>query len=221
MREPPFSLFAPFAGRVAVSVFAHEEMDDATAAAAMGAKEYVSLWQVHGAETIVARLPVHRDAQADGAATDVPSLALITRWADCQNFVIYAPEHHVLGVLHAGWRGLIAGAIPEHIRLLKEEWEIDPKELYVAAGPSLCQPCAGFSDPAKELGVDAKYIDGKNVDLRRIADDQFRDAGVLPENFERSEECTQCDPESFWTYRGGHKELVQAGRSNLLVAVLR
>ena len=33
---------------------------------------------------------------------------LLLRFADCTPIVIYDPEHHALGLAHAGWRGTVA-----------------------------------------------------------------------------------------------------------------
>lgn len=159
---------------------------------------------------------------ADGIVTDRPGLALSTRSADCQSFIVFAPERSVLGVLHVGWRGLIAGAIPAFYAVLKREWNIDPRQTFVGIGPSLCPACAGFSDPVRELpNIPAAFVQGKNVDLRGAADAQLLALGLPRDHLERSLDCTCCHPEKYWTYRGGDREAVKAGHTNLLAAVLR
>jgi hypothetical protein len=222
MQREPFALFAPFADQMRVAIVARESVEDAAVAQSFATDAYVSLWQVHGTVTVVADQPVHRDVQADGAATEQKGLALMTRWADCQNFVTYAPKQGVLGILHAGWKGLIAGAIPEHFAALNRTWGIEPRDVYVAAGPSLCQRCADFSDPARELpSIDPRFVDGRCVDLRGVADDILATLGVPDHQRERHADCTRCHPDQYWTYRGGHREEVQSGRSNVLVAILQ
>src|SRR3989344_4628847 len=108
----------------------------------------VKLWQVHGNPTIAARgarentekagLSAEDLPKADGVITDQAGLHLTVRAADCQNFAIYAPEAHVAGVLHAGWRGVLADAVGHFVREMEREYDIAPAALYVAAGPSLC-----------------------------------------------------------------------------------
>ena len=184
--------------------------------------------QVHSNRTISVQHPMDATekadlsaealAKADGMITDTIGLPLVIRVADCQSFCIYAPKKRVIGALHAGWRGLVADAIEEHFNVLKREWDIEPKDVWIAAGPSLCQRCAEFTDPKKELpGIDPRFFDGRYVDLRGIADEKFRTLGVVPERIERHPDCTRCHPERYWSYRGGDRSAVQQGSSNLLL----
>jgi len=181
----------------------------------------ISLHQIHGNRTILSRVPMENTEEADGVITDQKGLFLMARAADCQNFVVYDSRLHIGGVLHAGWKGLLAGAIPEFFRVFSNAFGSDFADIFVAAGPSLCIGCAEFSDPVIELpGIDQKYFDGRHVDLQRIATDQLVSAGISPLNIERSPDCTCCHPETYLTYRGGDKSLVQSGLSNVLVLSL-
>lgn len=180
------------------------------------------LKQVHGKRVMRVDHEIKKTEEADGMITDVPGLLLCVRWADCQNFVVYEPKKKVVGVMHVGWRGLIKGIIPEFFAVLKHEWNIDASDTFVGAGASLCQKCADFSDPASELpSIDPKYIKNRTVDLQRIAIDQLLSLGVKPDHFERTSDCTRCMPETYWTYRGGHREEVKNGYTNVLAAMVR
>lgn len=182
---------------------------------------HVRLHQVHGKRTIISREPMEKPEEADGVITDTKGLHLMARAADCQNFAVYDPTLHIGGVLHAGWKGLLAGAIPEFFRVLSEEFGSDISQVFVAAGPSLCMGCAEFSNPELELpSIDQKYFNGRLVDLQKIATDQLISAGVLVENIERHPDCTCCHSEAYLTYRGGNKSNVQSGVSNVLVLSL-
>ena len=221
MIDQPFRIFDPFIDTFCIAIFAREEIDDEKAAAHLGATKTAGLHQVHGSTTILVENTVQRERKADGMITKEKNLALCTRWADCQNFVFYEPDAHVLGVLHAGWKGLHAGAIPSFFDTLLATYTVDTTKILVGAGPSLCQKCAGFTDPHTELPhFDSQFFDERHVDLRGIADQQIFAAGVVPTHFERSPDCTRCMPEKYWTYRGGDKESVMNGRSNMLAAVL-
>lgn len=182
---------------------------------------HVRLTQVHGNRTIISRETMENTEEADGVITDQKGLFLMARAADCQNFAVYDSRLHIGGVLHAGWKGLLAGAIPEFFRVFSNAFGSDFADIFVAAGPSLCIGCAEFSDPVIELpGIDQKYFDGRHVDLQRIATDQLVSAGISPRNIERSPDCTCCHPETYWSYRGGDTSLVQSGLSNVLVLSL-
>ena len=121
-----------------------------------------------------------------------------------------------------GWRGLIAGAIPEFFRVLKKEWGIDPSQTFVGAGPSLCKRCAEFTNPARELpSLSPQFVEKRHVDLQGAADAEFIALGVPENAIERSPDCTCCHPEKYWTYRGGDREAVKNGQTNMLVCLLK
>jgi hypothetical protein len=181
----------------------------------------VCLNQIHGNRTILSREPMESSEEADGVITDQKGLHLFIRAADCQNFAVYDPVLHIGGVLHAGWKGIVAGAIPEFFRVFSDTFETDISQIFVTAGPSLCKACAEFSDPKLELPeIDTQYVDGRCVDLQKVAQDQMVAAGVLPQNFFRHPDCTCCQHESYWSYRGGDRKSVQNGQSNMLILTI-
>ncbi len=182
----------------------------------------VKLWQVHGNRTIVAHDPMESTEQADGVITNTVGLHLTIRAADCQNFAIYAPERHVAGVLHVGWRGVLLGAVRHFLQEMESKYTIAPSALFVAAGPSLCLQCAEYTDSHHELRkkIDPRYVHTDHVDLQGAATNQFAIAGVPPDRIERHPDCTKCHPERYYTYRGGDKERVESGVSNILMCTL-
>lgn len=222
MIRDPFTLLRPFKDVLTVAIFSKEDdvRSDGDAAKRLEIDETrtAGVHQIHGRDVIIVREPTVRTIKADGMMTDQKNLLLCTRWADCQNFAVYVPERKIIGVLHAGWKGLVAGAIPSFFETVKGEWGIDAADVYIAAGPSLCQKCADFTDPKTELpGIPSELIDGRCADLRGWADRQFFECGVTADHFERDPDCTRCSPEKFWTYRGGDREEVKSGRTNMLV----
>ncbi len=180
-----------------------------------------SLWQMHGNRTIVVRNATSRTEQADGIATDVRGLTLTIRWADCQNFLILEPEKKIICLVHAGWRGMKAKALTSAFKTLKREWGIDPKNIWVGAGPSLCRNCAEFSNPKNELPDFSAFTKGNCIDLQVAADAELQTLGVRPERIDRSPDCTKCHRELYWTYRGGDREKVKEGWSNGLAVTLK
>ncbi|KKW39510.1 hypothetical protein A2454_01570 [Candidatus Peribacteria bacterium RIFOXYC2_FULL_55_14] len=224
MIDQPFSLFAPYADRICVALFTKEDaiLSDTDAAKHLGLQKAAGLHQVHGGKTVVVQEAHNRTIQADGMLTDTRELLLAVRWADCQNFVMYAPAAHVAGVLHVGWRGLLASAIPAFFSVLQKKWGIPASEVLVGAGPSLCLACAEYANPGHELRKRVSSAYGRNccIDLQRMAEDQLKSCGVLPKHTERHSDCTRCHRETYWTYRGGHREQVLAGKTNMLCCAL-
>lgn len=215
MIDHPFRIFDPYRDHIDVRFYAKADER-------LNEEGFVSLRQVHGNHTEILRSPSRREKNADGVITDQTGLTLTLRVADCQAFVIYAPNHHVIGLLHAGWKGLVNGAIPQFFETLKREWGIGGAEAIVGAGPSLCTGCAEFTDPVAELaGIDPRFFHGRNADLRGIADDQLMACGVRTENMERHPDCTKCKKDLYWTYRGGDREAVINGSTNVLTCMLK
>lgn len=217
------STLAPFADRLRVDLLtkaARIKTDD-DAAHSLGMTDFVSGEQTHGNTTAIVRAPQRRVPGTDGLITDVKNLTLMVRMADCQVFAVYDARKNVAGVLHAGWRGVVCGAIPAFFEALRNEWQSDPADVYVYAGPSLCRKCAAFSDPSAELpGIDPRFFHGKHVDLQGIANQQLADAGVQADHFERSPDCTICTNDLYWSYRGGSPEATKEGYRNVLACTL-
>lgn len=69
------------------------------------------LRQVHGADVVVVDRPGGGAGdEADAMVTDVPGAVLSIQTADCAP-VLFTGDQGVIGVAHAGWRGLSAGVL--------------------------------------------------------------------------------------------------------------
>lgn len=224
MKLQPFTLFEPFRENFDIRFFTKSDAiaDDASLKKALNDERLASLTQVHGSRTIVVRSPMERSEEADGLVTDEAGLTLSVRAADCQLFVVYEPVTNICGLLHAGWKGLVANAIPAFFSVLSTEWGIKPHETYVGAVPSLCPKCSEFTDPARELaGIDSQFFHERNVDLRGIAESQLRSVGLPKEHFERMEGCTKCDSDRYWSYRGERERIAEGYRNVLTCRLLQ
>ncbi len=219
MTEHPFDIFRPYSDRVRVRLYDRSDgiakRDDLKRLEGM---PFADAEQPHKALTLVVREGTDaRVPGADGLVTDTSGFSLVTRGADCQMFAFYDPDHYCGGVLHSGWHGLLAGAIPAFIDTMRREWNTNPTTLLVGAGPSLCFDCGEFTDPVRELpGIDPRFFRARLADLCGIAEEQLRAAGIPTNNVERHHDCTRCDNERWWSLRGGHKEYLQAGNQNAL-----
>ena len=223
MIDQPFALFRPWNDRLRVAFFdkSDPDMTNSEHAAKIDSRRAAALHQKHGNKVMHVSTPTERTIEADGMMTKTPGLALMIRVADCQSFAIYVPEIHLVGMIHVGWRGLETDIIGAFYDQLREVRNINPRESYVGAGPSLCKKCAEFTDPATEMPHFPHHlIDGKKADLMQAADERFLRLGVARDHFERMPGCTCCDPKKYWTYRGGDREAVKEGKTNVLAAVL-
>ncbi len=224
MMIAPFRMFDGYNDVLDIHLFAREDAidSDEKIADALQTKNLVSLKQVHGKKTVILREPSRRIIEADGVWTDEKDLTLTIRVADCQALVAYDPKNQIIGILHAGWKGLVNGAIKNFIAAYEREWKGNPNDLIVGIAPCLCVKCAEFTDPTRELiGIDPQFFHGRNADLRAIADSQLMAAGIQKSHIERLTDCTKCENEKWWSYRGGDKEKVMKGSTNVMTCRLK
>ncbi len=160
-------------------------------------------WQQHGAEVTKARprgivAPGTVYDACDGLWSDEPGQAMLLLSADCAPVAIARANGSEpgLAVLHVGWRGLLAGIVEAGARALGEG------PLAASVGPAI-GPCCyeigpDVAEPFREaFGADV-VRDGK-LDLWAAIERSLRAAGC--ESVERTDLCTACHPELFFSHR--------------------
>ncbi len=116
-------------------------------AAALGADpgDFVFCNQAHGNEvTIVtlsdrgrgARSLEDAIARTDALVTREPGVVLTVMVADCVPIVLYDPVAHVLGCVHAGWRGTVARVSEAAVTTMRS-LGARPENLIAALGPAI------------------------------------------------------------------------------------
>jgi YfiH family protein len=96
--------------------------------------------QVHGATVVHATGPwpdAQTPPEADALVTDTPDLALVVLVADCVPVVLTSPEG-VVGVAHAGRRGMDAGVVPAAVDAMRD---LGATRVRAVLGPSICPRC--------------------------------------------------------------------------------
>jgi hypothetical protein len=172
--------------------------------------------QVHSPRVVVARRP-GRWPETDGVITDRPDLVPSVQVADCIPLFLVDPENDVTGLIHAGWRGIVAGIVPRMLETLRS-LGCDNKSLRFLLGPSIQQCCfevgpelkgsfpVEFTRPGRE--------DRTFVDLSGIVMAQLLQAGIRQEQVVRVTDCTHCSGDRYHSYR---RDGTAAGR---MVAVI-
>jgi YfiH family protein len=128
------------------------------------------LRQVHGRDCVyVGRDPDGREASgvptADAAWTDRGDVALGILTADCVPVVLAAPAQGIVGVAHAGWRGLVGGVLEALLAALP----VKPRDLVAWLGPAV-GPAAYQVDATVARAVQA-LPDGSAVWARAATED--------------------------------------------------
>ena len=178
----------------------------------------VSTWtlmrQVHGAQVAVVEGGVEGGAELRGVDVMVTVLTdrpLVVLAADC--LPILAAGVRAVGVAHAGWRGVAAGAPDALVAALMELGE-RPEDLRVAIGPAIGACCYAVGpevvDAVVAVAPDAlgRTRGGdRSVDLRAAARQRLQAAGVHDVRdaggATEGPVCTSCDPGWFSHRRDG------------------
>ena len=83
---------------------------------------------------------------ADSMVTDCPNLALAVLTADCAPVLLADPVSKIIGAVHAGWRGAIAGVIDKTLMLMSDKGA-DISGIIAAIGP--CISCLLYTSPSQ------------------------------------------------------------------------
>lgn len=142
----------------------------------------------------------------DGLLTEMKEVPLLLHFADCVPVALagIAAGGPVVGLLHAGRKGLVAGIIKSGVDLMRRRFSLAPQSIVAAIGPAIGACCYEVDKTiASEFsrrfgnGVLAKE---NHLDLAAAAETDLTAAGLLPENIHVLELCTSCDA-NFYSYR--------------------
>ena len=127
----------------------------------------------------------------DGVITTEPNVLLAVTFADCPSVAIIDPEHGVMALLHAGWRGIAAGIIENAIDKMVELGAV-PEAMMVKIGPSI-QDCCYEMDADDATKVDGLSHIGKvDVNLQNIITVRLKVKGVPLSTIYQHAFCTSC-----------------------------
>ena len=171
--------------------------------------------QVHG--NTIAVIESDRELvlpQTDGMITKRKDLPLAIVTADCLPVLLYDAAKDVIGVAHAGRKGLLNGVIHKVISGMHSMYGSEPKDIIVGVGPSIERDCYEvdetiineFNDAFPNFNnMSVQKEDKYFLNLRSIALQSLQKEGILGKNIEISTVCTRCD-ERFYSYRRGEKD---------------
>ena len=176
-------------------------------------------WQRHGATVTRAQprgivTPGTVYDHCDGLWSDEVGRAMLLLTADCIPIAIARTtgEAPAVGILHAGWRGLLAGLVATGVRAL------GGRGLTAAIGPSIGPCCYEVGDevatPFREAFGDDVVRNGK-LDLWTSAERALRAAGC--EHVDRFDICTSCDSRRFFSHR---RDNGRTGRQGVIAYVI-
>lgn len=166
--------------------------------------EPVWLSQVHGTRCVDAALAVP-GTQADASFTRKRGVVCAVLTADCLPVLLCDERATVVGIAHAGWRGLAAGVIEATVAAMGEPGE----RLMAWLGPAIGPQAFEVGGEVRELFIasDAGAADafaatagGKWLcDIYRLARRRLHALGIC--RVASADSCTLGDVEKFFSYR--------------------
>lgn len=148
----------------------------------------------------------------DGVFTVCSKLVCSIQVADCMPIFFSHESNPIVGIVHAGWRGLVGGILEQSSSLLNQK-NIPLDEMEAVIGPSINECCFEVKNDIVNL-FDSKYVHLKNedsftVNLQEIAAEQLKNSGFKSSKISIINECTYCNETLYHSYR---RDGSQAGR---------
>lgn len=165
------------------------------------------LRQIHGSRVVVVDGPgCGSGLRADAAVTVRTGCALAVFGADCAPVGLISDEG-VLGVAHAGWRGVLAGVIGATVAQMRALGAVG---IEAVIGPCVQPGCYGFGPPeldtvAHSLGDGVRSMTSSGrpaLDLPAAVRLALAGAGVDGGRIRDVGICTACSPDHF-SWRAG------------------
>ncbi len=146
--------------------------------------------------------------EGDIVVGDSPEIACGVRSADCVPILLAHAESGRVAAVHAGWRGVVSGAVATGVRALDPD-SLGRGALLAAIGPHISRQAFEVSDDVAEALVNAsldpnvveRSLSRPHVDLRRIVRAQLEQLGLAPRFIDDVNGCTFLDRNRFFSFR--------------------
>lgn len=182
---------------------------------------FLTVNQVHGNDVLLidkaaVNISELSSTSADAVITNQCNIAIGILTADCVPIFLIDPVQRIIGVVHAGWKGMAKGVIKKSIETMVKQFGSDKKAMLSAVGPSI-GPCCYMVDNAvvKEFDLRNSKSGGDEfirkeagcwrLDLKKAALVQMLNIGLLERNISIENLCTSCRNDIFFSYRKDNK----------------
>jgi len=150
---------------------------------------------------------------ADGLITSRKNVFLGVVTADCLPVIFYDKKMGVVGIAHAGYKGILKGILEEMIKSFKKLGS-NVKDIKVSIGPSIGVCCYNvnhervkmFEDVFKGIKTHEKRNGKYFLDLKSNAFQVFIKNGITKKNIQISSICTKDNLNQFFSFRGEGKD---------------
>jgi YfiH family protein len=180
----------------------------------------ITMKQVHGDHIVnVQETNIKEAGEADGMFTEKTNAFLAVLTADCVPILFIVPEKKLAAVVHAGWRGTLAGIAEKLVKLLSNQHGISPASIEAALGPAVGSCCYEIGEDVIRPMI-ARWGNMAEASIRRSGAKSYLDlrglnraileqARVPSSQIHQLGPCTSCAKEDYFSYR---RERSETGR---------
>ena len=174
------------------------------------------LKQVHGTTCRLVSAPENREHEGDALLTSTRGLGIGVVTADCLPLALYDSTNHAAAIVHAGWRGAVAGIAAQTLKEMHTHFGTLPENVTAYIGPC-ARWCCYEVGPAVAAQVPVCALaarDGRTyLDMRAFIKAQLVTAGIAQAQVLCEDTCTICSPQYHSYRRDGGK----AGRNTTVI----
>ena len=163
----------------------------------------VSPQQVHSSEVKVVDTP-GKIPFTDAIISTSKSVVLSIQVADCIPLYLADPDNNVIGIVHAGWRGIEKGIVANSINKMIT-LGADNNRIIAYIGPSIQKCCFEIGpDVSKKFPINFQInssYDRSFLDLQKLTKNILINNSISYNNIISSNECTKCNSDKYFSYR--------------------
>lgn len=148
--------------------------------------------------------------KTDALVTTNPDVYLSITVADCVPITLFDSENYVLGLVHAGWRGLQQKIISEAVANMQQKGA-NSEKITAIIGPHIgaCHYEVG-EEVSTHFNDIQNAVNSKNyLDLHRVTQFQLENSGIAKSSITHQNSCTFCNSETYFSYRKDQNDPVQ------------
>ena len=145
----------------------------------------------------------------DALMTNVSNVCIGVSTADCIPVLLYDPEHHAVGAIHAGWRGTVQRIVETAIKKMTLAYGSRPQNMMAQIGPGISLDSFEVGDEVYEAFVMAGFEmtpisrreEKWHIDLPLCNRLQLEAFGVPTHQIAVASDCTFKQPETWFSAR--------------------
>lgn len=153
--------------------------------------------------------------ECDGFITNTRGVILGVTAADCLSVYFWNKKKTIVGIAHAGWRGVQKKIVEEMVKTFINKYGCATNDIFVEIAPHILDCHFEIqSDVAKKFAEHTDSLkeikSGKYLSLEKIIKKQLISVGIENKYIQEARECTFCEKEKYFSYRRDKPEDIEA-----------